>query len=139
VPSKIVWEFGREEVVLPRNVSWAGSGELTIWTDNLAIREYLEGEEIIYLSDGNIEFVPDVWEPTERRVWVYLDDHLAGRLEDRAKEIEFFDFLASYDQKIGVSQLGYVFEEDGKIGVSAKCDVRPVLRIDWDEVRPTAN
>lgn len=136
VPSKIEWDYQDDLVLLPRNVSWQGGDELTIWTDNPKIREYLDDEILVFFWEGEVKFVPDVWAPELKRVLVYLYDHPVGRLEDRDKEIEFFDFLATYDHKIGVSPISYVFEEEGKFGIAAKCDVRPVIRIDWDEVKP---
>lgn len=134
-PSKLKWTIEPVIVDLPRNVSWDGASLVEATLENESLVEFEGEHDIVRAIFQEILLMADIWTPESKDVFVYVSDEYVGRIKDSDIAAKFHDELVGYEPKLGRVKRGYFYRSPGEPdGFDFDADVRPVIRIDWDEV-----
>jgi hypothetical protein len=136
-PSKLQWEYEPEIIDLPRNVSWHGKGMVAATLENDALAKFEGENDLVYVDDKyeDVILLADFWNPESKDVFVYVDDNFVGRISSPDEAAKFYEELGGYEPKLGRANGGYFYRTPGEPdGFEFDADVRPIRRIDWNEV-----
>jgi hypothetical protein len=134
-PSQLQWENGEEVYELKRRVTWDSIDDIIVTIDNPDFLDSVNGREDMKWFEGDkLTFVPDVWQPELKSVFVFWDEILVGRMQDQSEAERFFNHFTDIEHSIGTAERGYIYldENDGKHYLAVSAEIRPLARVDWE-------
>jgi hypothetical protein len=134
-PSQLQWEYGEEVYELKRRVTWDSIDDVIVTIDNPDFLDAVNGrDDMTWFEGDELTFVPDVWEPERKSVFVFWDEIFVGRMQDQSEAERFFKHFTDIEHSIGTCERGYIYldEKDGKHYVAVSAEIRPFARVDWN-------
>lgn len=134
-PSELQWENGGNAYELKRSVTWDSVSDYTVSIDNPDFLNAVNGhDDMTWFEGDKLTFVPDVWEPERKSVFVFWDEILIGRMKEPDVAARFYQHFTDIQHSIGTCERGYIFRDDsdGKHYVAVSAEIRPLARVDWD-------
>jgi hypothetical protein len=136
-PSNIQWLDEPAIIELPRNVQWGGCGFMVGTVTNKYLVPDLQIDETGGIAHpdypGSVYLVPDIWQEGSTKVFIYFGDLLVGQITETTLRNRLHDLLCGYSQRIAHVRSGAVYGALGVGSIELDAEIRPILRIDWDE------